>query len=211
MDDDAVFAAQADRRRAVADLLDSLDDKQLATPSLCAGWTVKAVAAHLVAAAATSAVSFLAAMVRSGFRPHVANTQRARKLARRPAAELSRALREHAGHRMHPPGIGAVGPMTDLLVHEGDMRLPLGLPFDPPLPLVAEALGFLSGRAPGFVPKGRLAGIKLVPTDLDRTWGSGAELTGRAADLMMAVCGRPAVLPSLTGPGAPILATRLTP
>jgi hypothetical protein len=30
---------------AVADLIDSLDDAQLNTPSLCAGWSVRTVAA----------------------------------------------------------------------------------------------------------------------------------------------------------------------
>ena len=35
-----VFAATTRARRSVAELLDGLDDAQLATPSLCAGWSV---------------------------------------------------------------------------------------------------------------------------------------------------------------------------
>jgi hypothetical protein len=40
-----VFAAVADERRRIADVLESLDDAQLSTPSLCAGWDIKTVAA----------------------------------------------------------------------------------------------------------------------------------------------------------------------
>ena len=43
-----VFAAVAAQRRYMADLVDALCDEQLATPSLCAGWDVKTVAAHVI-------------------------------------------------------------------------------------------------------------------------------------------------------------------
>ena len=48
VDKDFVFAAVADERRRIAVLIDGLDDAQLATASLCTGWDVKTVAAHLV-------------------------------------------------------------------------------------------------------------------------------------------------------------------
>ncbi|MFZ0225799.1 MAG: maleylpyruvate isomerase N-terminal domain-containing protein, partial [Mycobacterium sp.] len=41
MDRDQIFAATAQERRRIADLIDDLDEAQLATPSLCAGWDVK--------------------------------------------------------------------------------------------------------------------------------------------------------------------------
>ena len=49
-----VFTAVADERRKIAALIDDLDDAQLATPSLCTGWDVKTVAAHLVSVFADS-------------------------------------------------------------------------------------------------------------------------------------------------------------
>lgn len=209
MNDDAIFAASAARRHAVADFLEPLDEKQLDTESLCAGWSVRVVAGHLLAVVMLSGSAFLLALVRSGFRPHVANGVLARRVAARTGAELAAGLRKHADRRFKPPVVGAFGPLTDLLVHEADMRLPLNLPYDPPPADVEVALGFLTGRAPGFVPKGRLTGIRLAPNDLNRTWGEGAEVTGRAADIMLAVCGRPAALPSLSGPGAAMLAERV--
>ena len=41
VDRDLIHAAIAEERRGIADLIDDLDDAQLATPSLCAGWDVK--------------------------------------------------------------------------------------------------------------------------------------------------------------------------
>ena len=48
VDRDQIHAAVAAERCRIADLIDSLADAQLATASLCAGWDVKTVAAHLV-------------------------------------------------------------------------------------------------------------------------------------------------------------------
>ncbi|MGD1170454.1 maleylpyruvate isomerase N-terminal domain-containing protein [Mycobacterium seoulense] len=59
-----VFAAVADERRRVATLIDRLDDAQLAAPSLCAGWDIKTVAAHLVSVFADSFWVFMGTALR---------------------------------------------------------------------------------------------------------------------------------------------------
>jgi len=41
MDRALIHAATAQERRKIADLLDELDEAQLATQTLCAGWDVK--------------------------------------------------------------------------------------------------------------------------------------------------------------------------
>jgi hypothetical protein len=51
----SVFSAVADQRREIACLLDVFDEEQLKTPSLCAGWDVKTVAAPGFAALAIAA------------------------------------------------------------------------------------------------------------------------------------------------------------
>jgi uncharacterized protein (TIGR03083 family) len=206
-----VFAATARARRSVADLLDGLDDAQLATPSLCAGWSVLAVAGHLTAAVTTPTGAFLRELVRQRGNGHKTNTVLARRLAQRPAAELAALLREHAERKSSPPVVGPRGPLADGLIHEGDMRVPLGLPHDPDPDDVAPALEFVTtGRPVGFVPRGALRGLRLVATDLDRAWGEGDPLEGRAVDLLMAACGRTALLPALAGAGVAVLAGRLT-
>jgi uncharacterized protein (TIGR03083 family) len=57
----------AERRALVADLAD-LSPEQWRTPSLCAGWSVHDVLAHMVATAKETPSRFLAGMVTSGFR-----------------------------------------------------------------------------------------------------------------------------------------------
>jgi uncharacterized protein (TIGR03083 family) len=207
---DKVFGASAVERRAVADLLDVLDEQQLATPSLCAGWDVRTVAAHLVSAVAMNGRDFLGAMVRSRGRPHRANDILARDVARRPVAELAELLRRHAESRFAPPVTGPRAPLTDALVHAGDMRVPLGLPHDPTPDHVRMALDFVTGGRPfGFVPRGRLRGIRLVADDLDGEWGEGEPITGRGIDLLTAACGRAVVLEKLHGAGVATLAERV--
>ncbi len=205
-----IFAATARGRRAVADLLDGLDEAQLATPSLCAGWSVQVVAGHL-AAAVTPTRAFVRELLRQRGNAHATNTVLARRFAERPTAELAALLRAHADRKFAPPVVGARGPLADVLIHEGDMRVPLGLAHAPDPADVAPALEFVTtGRPVGFVPRGALRGLRLVATDLGRAWGDGDELSGRAVDLLMAACGRTALLPSLGGRGVAVLAGRLT-
>ncbi len=205
-----VFAATARGRRAVADLLDGLDEVQLETPSLCAGWSVRMVAGHLVAAV-TPTRAFVRELLRQRGNAHATNTVLARRFAERSAAELAGLLREHADRRYAPPVVGPRGPLADVLIHDGDMRVPLGLAHTPDPADIAPALEFVTtGRPVGFVPRGVLRGLRLVATDLDRAWGDGDELWGRAVDLLMAVCGRTALLPTLSGAGVAVLAGRLT-
>lgn len=210
MDTDAVFAACAANRRDVADLLEGLDTEQLAIPSLCARWDVRTVGAHLAAAAAPSMRPFLVAVLRHAGSLHRANDTVAREVARRPVAQVAALLRDNADRGFSPPLAGPRGPLTDVLVHAGDMRVPLELPHDPPGAHVRMGLEFVTGGRPyGFVPRGRLDGLRLVASDLDWSWGGGPQLTGRGVDLLMAACGRTAVLPRLGGEGVGVLARRL--
>jgi uncharacterized protein (TIGR03083 family) len=204
----AVFAAVANERRQIADLVDTLDDAQLASPSLCSGWDIKTVAAHLVSVVADSFWAFQRTALRCRG-VDSAIDELARRRARLPAAEIAAALRRYADHQLSPPITGPLSGLTDVLVHGGDIRIPLGLPFTPDRNRVELALDFLNGPLPlGFVPRGRLRGVRLHATDLDRTWGRGAEVQGPAADLLMSVAGRTALLDNLDGPGVPILRRR---
>jgi uncharacterized protein (TIGR03083 family) len=210
VDDATIFAACARLRRELADWLPTLSPEQLSTPSLCAGWTVREVAGHLTAVITLRNPTLVLRTLRCRFNVHRANADLARDMAAQPLPELVDVLRRHADVALKPPGVGVRAPLTDLLVHDGDMRVPLGLDRSPNPELVAVALDFLAPGAIGFTPRSRLAGLRLVATDLGRAWGGGdAELSGAGADLMMAACGRAAVLDRLSGPGVSVLAARL--
>ncbi|MGA7052102.1 MAG: maleylpyruvate isomerase family mycothiol-dependent enzyme, partial [Mycobacterium sp.] len=130
--------------------------------------------------------------------------------AQQPAAEIARTLRERADHKLSPPVTGPLSALTDVLTHGGDIKIPLGLPYEPDPQRVALALDFLTGRTPfGFVPQGRLRGIRLHATDTDQTWGRGDEIRGPIASLMVSALGRTARLPTLDGPGLLLLRQRL--
>jgi uncharacterized protein (TIGR03083 family) len=209
MDTREVFAACAEQRRACADLIETLDDAQLATLSLCGEWDVRTVAAHLTVPLLVPTLKFARAALRHRGSFDRTNAALAKQMATTPVPRIAANLRAHAESRYTPPVGGPRAPLTDLLIHGGDVRIPLGLPFDPPVDAVETALDFLTGLAIGFVPRGRLKDIRIAPTDSPRRWGSGAEISGRAADLMMAASGRRATLDELAGPGLDVIAARL--
>lgn len=204
-----VFAAVADERHRIASLLEGLDTAQLATPSLCKGWDVKTVAAHVVSTVTDGTFAFLRLALRRRSMARAVD-ELARRRARLPAAEIAAGLHQCADHPLSPPLFGPLDPLADVLVHGGDIRIPLGLPFNPDPQRAASAMDFLTGPWPfGFVPLGRLRGISLRANDIGRTWGSGAQIQGPVAALMMTVAGRTALLPMLDGPGLPKLTRRL--
>jgi uncharacterized protein (TIGR03083 family) len=207
VDREFVFAAVVDERRQIASLVDGLDDTQLATPSLCAGWDIKTVAAHVVSTLADGPRVILPLAVRRASLARALD-ELARNRAQLTAAEITSSLRRYADR---PPPFSPLGPLADVVVHGGDIRIPLGLPVNPEPFRAALALDFLTGLWPvGFVPLGRLRGISLHGTDIDRTWGKGAEIRGPVAALMMAVSGRTALLDELDGPGLLLLRRRLS-
>jgi uncharacterized protein (TIGR03083 family) len=210
-DREFVFAAVAEERRRLAGLIGGLDAAQLATPSLCAGWDVKTVAAHVVSTVMDGTGAFLRLAVRRGSMARAID-ELARRRAQLPAAEIVASLNRCADRPISPPLFGPLDPLADVLVHSGDVRIPLGRPFAPDPRLAALAMDFLAGPWPfGFVPLGRRRGITLRATDIRRAWGTGAEVRGPVAALMMTVTGRTALLRLLDGPGLPQLRARLYP
>ena len=142
---------------------------------------------------------------------HRAIDELARLRAQQPAAQIAACLRQGADHGLSPPITGPLSGLTDVLVHGGDIRIPLGRPFEPDPQLCELALDFLtSARALGFVPFGRLRGIRLQAADIDRSWGGGAEIRGPVRALLLAATGRDVLFDRLDGPGLPVLRNRLT-
>jgi len=210
MDRKSIHAAIAQERRGIADLIDSLDESQLATESLCTGWDVKTVGSHLVSALADGTVR---AMLLGVQRRSMAKAldEMARRRAHWPAAEIAASLRNLADRQYWRPPPQAPGLLAEILSHSGDIKIPLEVPFEPDPQLTMIALEMLTGPFPfGFVPLGRLRGLSWQATDIDRRWGKGPEIRGRTADLLMAAVGRTATLDALDGPGLPLLRQRMS-
>jgi uncharacterized protein (TIGR03083 family) len=204
-----LFAVLADERRATADLLASLAPEQWSAQSLCSAWTVKDVAVHLVPTLGKGVGEFLWAVVRKRGNLHRASESLvATYAATMSPAEIVDELRAGADDRFDPPGVGALGPYTDVLVHRLDIAVPLGIELDRPAEPWRRSLDFLvsnKGRR-GFVPRA-LPELTYRANDLDWSHGTGPEVTGPAAALGLAFCGRSAWLDRLSGPGRESLAT----
>ncbi|MGI8577956.1 MAG: maleylpyruvate isomerase family mycothiol-dependent enzyme [Nocardioidaceae bacterium] len=211
MDTDDIFDRATANRLRAADMFAGLTDEQWRTPSLCSGWTVRDLAGHLIMALEISFPIFLLRLLRARGSLDRAADKVSRELARRPVEQIVAALRDKAGSRVAPPGIGALGPLTDACVHLRDAARPLGLDTSPPLDDWRLTLGFLVSAAArrGFVRKGRLNGLALRANDQDWARGAGPVITGPSEALAMAMSGRTVALADLTGDGVPVLRRRL--
>ena len=202
----------ADERRKVAALVETLTGEQLATPSLCDRWTVHEVAAHLLMPVVTGVPRVLVAMLASGFDFDRANLRLTASVARRSPAQLADGLRAGAENRFKPPGMGFEAPLNDLLVHQQDIRRPLGLAPDLDPERVRTCLDFVLGGTGGRRPAPAFEGIRWQATDLDWAFGTGGPLVrGTGEALLMTRHRRLVALADLDGPGADVLRSRLRP
>lgn len=205
------FEEVAEERRALADLLSGLTAEQRATPSLCVGWTVHDVAAHLIVCLEVGLPKFMLAMIASGGSFDRANRRLTSKQAKQPVEEIVDILRRKAESRFTPPGAGPEAPLNDLLVHGLDIRWPLGIARQIPADRAQKALTFLtSPAADGLAPKGALAGLRFEAEDVDWSHGSGPIVRGSAEALLLALTGRAAALQHLKGDGVLTLSSRLS-
>ena len=209
---DLVWAAVDRERRELTDLLDRLSPDQWETPSLCAGWRVREVAAHLTLAhTSVGRAAVEAVRARGSFDRMVRDTAVRRAAA--PRAELVAALRTMVGSRRRAPGISPLEPLLDVLVHGQDIAVPLGI--ERPMPLDAAATSATRvwdcpwplSRA--FRTRSRLHGLQLVADDVEWSVGAGPRVEGPVAALLLVLTGRSrAVLHRLRGPGTEGLADR---
>jgi uncharacterized protein (TIGR03083 family) len=208
-----LYAVATANRLLAADMFAGLSEEQWRTPSLCAGWTVREIAAHLVPPAEGFPL-WRVALRLIRFRGDLDRLvdESTREQARRPVGELVADLRERASMRLTPPMVGAGGPMADSAIHLRDAARPLNLSgVNPAPPAWRPVLDFLVSKPArhAFLPPDRLTGLRLETTDQDWTWGDGAQVRGTSEAVALALAGRDVVLPELSGPGVATLAGRL--
>ena len=205
-----LYPLVVDERRRLAARLDTLTDEQWATPSLCAGWTVRDVAAHLVFPATTSKLRVIVPFAKSGFNIDKMTMQTVRADSRT-GPELSAVLRKNAAHRFTPPGFGFEAPLTDVVAHGRDIGRPLALPADIEPQTRAAVLDFVVSKKArrAFVARGVTEDLRFEATDLNWAHGSGPEVRGprrgrhpRDSRPHRRACGA-------VGPGAVLLGGRL--
>jgi uncharacterized protein (TIGR03083 family) len=206
---DDEWALVAAERNDLADLASTFTPAQWDTPSLCDGWTVRHVFAHVATGTEADVRGFLPFLLRSGFNVNRASMRYTISVGEgRPPEQLVSLLRTNATSRVRLPGTTAAGVMAEALVHGQDIRRPLGIDRVPPADRTVLALWSMVRTGVGLGNKKRIAGLRLVATDVDWTHGEGAEVRGPAEALLMATCGRRVALDDLEGPGVDTLRSR---
>jgi len=192
-------------RASLADLLAELSADEWAHPSLCVGWTVRDVAAHLTLAPRITVGSALVEITRArgSFNRMVHHT--AKRQARRPASELVGLMRAAAGSRHLAPGQKLEDALMDVLVHGQDITVPLGRARAMPPDAAVTSADHLWRMGFPFHTRRRLAGYRLVATDVGWSAGEGAEVGGPIDALLPLLAGRTATLPRLSGAGVTAL------
>jgi uncharacterized protein (TIGR03083 family) len=195
-------------RQHLADTLEGLSPEQWATPSLCAGWSVQATAAHILAGAEQTPLGFLSGLATSGFRFNTLMQRDVQRLGALAPSVLVDRLRARTTTTNHPPApVGAM--LGEIVVHGEDIRRPLGLHAQITTDATVGCLELYKGANFPVGAKKRIAGLRLVATDVTWSHGSGPEVTGPALSLVMVMAGRAAGLKELTGGGVAALGSRL--
>ncbi len=193
----------------LANLLAGLTTEQWDAPSLCSQWRVRDVVTHMIGYEDLNSMEFYSRLAKAGFNPNKANANRVAELADRTPQQLLEMVRAAETPGVLTSGFGGRIALLDGIIHQQDIRRPLGIAREIPSDRLIVAMDFARWAPPvrGAI---RARGVRLVATDLDWSRGSGPEVSGPAEALLMAMAARPCALADLDGPGKSTLAQHIS-
>ena len=168
---------------ALAGVLDTLTAAEWEAPSLCRGWRIREVVAHVTMPARYTPEQFGAEMAAAGGDFGVLSNRVATRDAGLPAGELVAALRTERLQTWAPPGGGYSGALSHVVIHGVDATVALGRPracSDTAARLVLGALVQGGGRMFDV----DLAGKRLITHDLDFSHGQGQEIHDNSGQMI---------------------------
>lgn len=188
----------AERERLLT-LVEGLSAEQWSTPSLCEGWDVRAVLAHMTMPFRTRPLRMLGGLVRARFSFNRYAYTEARAAARTLGEEaLLALLRENLRTPWRPPGGGEAGALSHDVIHGLDITEPLGLPAAPP-ERIALVLAHADARLLAYFGAST-TGKRFVATDVDLVLGEGTPLCMPVKDILLYVTGRGGPAPTAESP-----------
>lgn len=196
-----------EERADLSVLLRELRPEEWHAPSLCAGWTVRDVVTHLLSYEELSRLGLVRRLARGAFMLDRTNAVGLDDNAHRTPQQLCDLLDRNLQPRGLTALFGGRIALLDGMVHQQDIRRPLGRPREIPAGRMVRALAFARTAPPIGTPL-RIRGLRLVATDVDWSAGRGPEVRGRGEALLLAMAGRTGVVDELDGPGRPVLAAR---
>jgi uncharacterized protein (TIGR03083 family) len=197
-----------DERIEFADFLTGLTPEQWDAPTLCTGWRVRDVAAHVVSFEGMTPRELTARFLKGRLQMDRINGLGVGDLADRSPEQLIALLRDNAEPRGMGAGFGGRVALTDNMIHQQDIRRPLGLARTIPVERLCAALDFVR-YSPTIRGAWRVRGVRLIATDVDWSHGKGPEVRGPGEALLMVMAGRPDALRDLDGPGLAILSSHV--
>ena len=196
-------------REQFAELLAGLTPEQWDAPTLCTRWRVRDVVAHVLGYDDLSPTGLVLRFARGWLLVNKINAIGVAEYSDRSPAQLHELMRTHAEPAGLTAGFGGLIALADGMVHQQDIRRPLGLPRTIPSDRLRAALDF-ARTAPLIRGAWRARGVRLVATDIEWAAGSGPEVRGPGEALLMAMAARPAALADLQGPGKAKLASHIS-
>jgi uncharacterized protein (TIGR03083 family) len=203
---DAMPLARAEREEFAA-LLEGLTPQQWESPTLCKGWRVRDVVAHVIGYDPLSRMQLVRWMAKGLVTRGGSNAVEVAQYRATSPEELTTLMHEYALPRGITAGFGGRIALTDGMIHQQDIRRPLGILRTVPAERLRIALDFAL-TAPRLLGAWQTRGVRLVAADLDWSHGKGAQVRGTGEALLMAMAGRPDALDDLEGPGKAKLAQR---
>lgn len=189
-------------RESLIEHLSGLSAERWNTPSLCEGWTVHDVLAHLVDDAKTTKLSFVRSLLAARFNFDRVNQNGVNRERQQKPENTLESFRRAANRTSSAPAPLA-SRLVEIIVHGEDIRRPLGISHVYPVGAIIDAIEYQVATSDSMGgSKLRAAELRLVTTDVDWSHGSGVEVQGRAIDLLMALTGRLVPNDALCGAGA---------
>ncbi|MEV5647266.1 maleylpyruvate isomerase family mycothiol-dependent enzyme [Nocardia sp. NPDC052254] len=198
-----IWCAVDIERVSVAEMLQNLPERDWDHTSLCDGWRVRDVAAHLVLSARPTIGWLLLNLARArGSLNRAIRDTAIRHADTRTGAQLLSELRATAGARATPAGTTPQDRLMDLLVHGQDIAIPLGIARTVPAAAARSALDRIWHTGAPFHARRKFDGYRLAATDIGWVAGAGPVIEGSATDVLLVLTGREPAAGRLTGDGA---------
>jgi len=217
MNDDELWAAIDAQRRRTVNLLHDLTPAEWDHASLCDGWRVRDVAAHLTMQQMTLSDGLKGFLRHPGGMNHVICAAAVSEANRRPPGWLIAEISRTIGSRRFNVGVTPRETLLDIIVHGQDMAIPLQRQLEVPV----RAAAFTATQLWSYQAsrKGRwmarvfrpvpYQSYRLTATDTEWSVGAGPEIRGPILAIVLLLTGRTARYADLAGPGAAVLEATL--
>jgi uncharacterized protein (TIGR03083 family) len=207
--DDVLPLLHAERTALVADL-EHLPEQRWATPSLCAGMSVRDVVAHLTAGGSQSFPRWFLGLARARFDADRMVAGQVRDHLGADAADTLARFRAVVTSTTVPSRRHLDAWLGELVVHGEDVRRPLGIVREHPADVLTRVARFYASRDFTVASRTAVDGLRLEATDGPFRHGDGPVVRGRTLALVMSMAGRSAYLDELEGDGVPTLRRRVS-